>query len=89
MLKYYKVIKSTKINYLEPISYEEALTTVLGSYKDNDMTRDMFMIPNRIMCRYSEIEVQSIIDGHTFVAVPGAYNLLPDNAFYDDEGCRL
>lgn len=90
MLRYYKVRRGEKMNWREPISYEEALNIMLGSWKDNDMTRDMLILPNRIQCMYSEIGVEEVTeDGHVFCSMPGLYNLLPSDIEYDEDGNRV
>ena len=41
----------------QEVSYEEALNTVLGSYKDNAEVRNMLTTGNYIPCKFSEIRV--------------------------------
>lgn len=73
------------------ITYNEALDLLLTIYRDNDMTRDMLTIPNRIRLRYSEIVVKAVDDEYPIpiVAMAGYYNLLPDDVEYDDDGNRI
>ncbi len=72
------------------ISMSEALEVVYGSYGDTDMSRDMLSIPNRIPCRFSEIEVVGVTDGgHKLVPMAGLEFLVPDGAEYDEKGNRL
>lgn len=54
-MKYVKQYKDGSAPF--EITYEEALNTVLGSYKDNDEVRSMLTITNRIPCMFSEIIV--------------------------------
>ena len=67
------------------ISRSDALRSLLTTYRDNDMTRDMLTIPNRILTKFCTIHVKSD-DG--MIAIPGMYNLLPDDAEYDEGGKR-
>lgn len=68
------------------ITYDEALFTLLGSWKDCDLTRDLLTIPNRIQCGFSYVEVE---DDKGNSVVDGVYNMLPMNVYYDDNGQRL
>ena len=52
---------------------------MLGSYKDNEATRSMFTIGNRIQCQFSTITVYT---DEELTAAPGLYNLLPDDMVY-------
>lgn len=81
-MKYERIIDEER----EEITKEKALDILLGSYRDNDMTRDMLEIPNRIQCMFSTIEVKSD-DGMILMA--GLYNMLPNNYLYDDAGNRV
>lgn len=73
----------------ERITYDEALNTVLGTFRDNDMTRDMLTIPNWIQCQYSTIEVKEPIEGTFEVLMAGLVNQIPMDAEYDDDGNRI
>ena len=57
------------------ITYEEALQTLLGTWKDNEMTRSMLTIANNIQCRYSDIFVE---DDKGMVLMSGLWNYVPD-----------
>ena len=74
------------------ISYEEALGTLLTTYKDNDMTRDLLTVPNNIQCRFSTIYVEEYDTEHPnyppVVYMAGCFNNLPDHR-YDDDGRRI
>lgn len=83
-MKYY--VKYVDEPERREITYDKALDIALGSYRDNDMTRDMLNRPNRIMCRFSEITVISD-DGMTILA--GLYNQLPMDVEYDEDGNRV
>ena len=61
------------------ISYEKALDIVLGTYKDNEATRAMLTIGNRIQCQFSTI---TVYNDEGLTAAPGLYNLLPDDFVY-------
>lgn len=65
------------------ISYEKALDICLGTWRDNDMTRDMLSIPNRIGCQYGYITSQSE-DGMVLMA--GLWNIVPMRIEYDKNG---
>ena len=80
-MKYFKIQDGEK----QEISYDKALDILLRSYRDNDMTRDMLTIPNRIQCLFSTIEVTS---DNGMILMAGLYNMLPDYS-YDDAGNRL
>lgn len=74
----------------EEITYDKALSILLGTFKDNDMTRDMLTTPNNIMCAYSMVYVEDHEeDGGIAVLMPGLVNILPMGKEYDDEGNRL
>lgn len=88
MLKYYRIDKQKSIKY--EINYARSLLILLGSFRDNDMTRDMLTIPNRIQCRFSIIEVEDHQeDGSIMVLMAGMYNMLPMNIDYDEHGNHL
>lgn len=57
------------------VSYEVALDTILGTYKDTPEVRSMLTIGNYIPCRYADIRVLTD-DGMT--AMPGLMCLIPD-----------
>ena len=69
----------------ETIDHDEALNTLLTTFKDNDMTRDMLTVPNWIPCRFATIQVKK--DG--MVLMPGLSCALPPENRYDDNGNRL
>lgn len=88
MLKYYR--KGKESGQKEEITYQKALDIVLSSYRDNDMSRDMLTLPNRIMCRYSEVIVEDDQgNGNIRVLMAGLCNMLPDDVEYNDDGMRL
>lgn len=71
----------------EEITYEQALRSLISTYKDNDMTRDMLTIPNRIVYRFGEIEVKEHCDdGKVFVLAPGLSHALPIGVKYKKDG---
>lgn len=57
------------------VSYEDALWTVLGAYKDTPVVRSMLTIGNYIPCQYSDIRVLTD-DGKT--AMPGLWCVIPE-----------
>lgn len=72
------------------IGYARALEILLSTFRDNDMTRDMLTIPNRIECRFSRVDVEEPTNyGRNMVAAPGSINLLPSDTQYDDNGKRM
>lgn len=76
----------------ETITREQALDTLLGTWKDNDMTRDMLTIPNRIQCMYSVISVRVEDDKEPWnsrVLMAGLWNMLPMWVEYDEDGNRI
>lgn len=84
---YFKQYKTREAR--KQITEEEALKTLLSTYHDNDMTRDMLTIPNRIACVFSTVEVEDDSTTPHMVAAAGVYNLLPMDAVYDDDGNRV
>ena len=54
-LKYRKWYKGTFERF--SVTYDEALRTLLGTYKDNDITREMLTVVGEIPCMFSVIEV--------------------------------
>jgi len=88
-MKYFKQTKGVNTPKVE-ISYDEALNVLLGSFRDNDMTRDMLTIPNRIICRYSVINVEQETEyGINLVSMAGLCNDIPFGVEYDDNGNRI
>ena len=88
MLKYYKRMKDE--DKREEISHDEALNVLLGSFRHNDMTRDMLTIPNRIICQFSEIEVVDDRGNNDIrVLMAGLCNMLPMDTAYDDNSMRI
>lgn len=63
------------------ITYDEALSILLGTWKDNEMTRSMLTIPNNIQCMFSDIFVQGD-DG--MVLMSGLWNIVPDWAYNEE-----
>ena len=83
MLKYLKQFKGQ--DDWEEIDHDAALATLLTTFRDCDMTRDMLTIPNWIPCRFSTIQVRF----GDVVAMPGLTCLLPMDKEYDENGNRL
>ena len=54
-MKYFKQYK-TEGNIVE-VTYDEALQTMIGSYKDNDITREMLQKAGKYNCLFSIITV--------------------------------
>lgn len=71
------------------ITYDEALNTLLTTWKDNEMTRDMLSIPNNIQCRFSTVYVEDHSGKMPMVLMAGLYNILPDGVEYDNNGNRF
>lgn len=86
-MRYYKVLKS--VGQREEVTYEEALRTVLGTFRDNDMTRDMLTVPNNINCQFSWVYVEDDSKKPTMVLMAGLWNMLPDDVEYDEEGNHI
>lgn len=61
----------------EEVTYEEALKTVLGTYKDNEEVRSMLTIGNHIPCMCSEIRVYEVRDGLLMTSMAGLQCLIP------------
>ena len=88
--RHYYEFKSGR-TYAENITREKALDIVHGTYRDCDQINDMLLIPNRIRCQYSDIEVYNedengkcirLRDGEW--AVPN-----PDYEYDEDTGKRV
>jgi hypothetical protein len=73
----------------EEISFRKAHEILLTTFRDNEMTLDMLTIPNRIECRFSRVDVEDHTTGIPRVAMPGMYNLLPNDIEYDNNGNRV
>ena len=72
------------------VTYDEAYNSLLGTYRDSDMTRDMLTIPNNIICRYSTIYVEDHSNPKMpIVLMSGLFNQLPMEYEYDDDGNRI
>ena len=54
-LKYRKQYKG-ELDWFD-VSYDDALRTLLGTYLDNDLTREMLTVVGEIPCMFSVIEV--------------------------------
>ena len=78
-MKYLKKMKSSE-RWVE-VGYNEALNSVLGTYKDNPATRSMLTIGNYIPCVYADIRV---FDDNGMTAMAGLYNLLPDGVVWEE-----
>lgn len=81
MLRYYKRFKGEETE--QEITREDALRTLLGTYRDNDMTRDMLTVQNYIEIRFSFIRVDD--PENPLKPMPGLWNILPDDAVYDED----
>lgn len=81
MLRYYKKFKGDAAE--KEITRLEAFETLLGTYRNNDMTRDMLDVQNYIETRYSYIRVDD--PDNPLKPMPGLWNLLPDGVEYDEE----
>ena len=81
MLKYYKRMKDS--DAWKEITYDEALHTLLGTWRDTDLTRDMLTIQNMIECMFSWIKVDD--PDSTLKPMPGLFNRYPEDAVYDEE----
>ena len=77
-MKYMKRFKSQEEDWQE-VSYEEALRTILGTYRDCLDVRSMMSIANFIPCVYSEIRVY---DDNGKTAKEGEMCLIPDEILY-------
>ena len=87
VLRYYK--KYNGENEWVEVSREKALDSLLTTYRDNDMTRDMLTIPNRIEYRFGTIEVKEHKEnGSVVVLAPGLCNMLPIYVEYTETGKR-
>ena len=74
----------------ESLTYDEALNIILGYYKDNDMTRDMLQVVNRIVLKpigYLNVYEEDVWE--KFALMPGCYNNLPNGFNYDDNENHL
>lgn len=81
MLKYYKRYKGQSEE--QEISYDEALKTMLGTWRDSDLTRDMLTIQNYIECMCSYIRVDD--PNSKLKPMPGRFNIAPMGIEYDEE----
>ena len=81
MLRYYKRFKGEDTE--KEITREDALRTLLGTYRDNDMTRDMLTVQNYIETRFSFIRVDD--PENPLKPMPGLWNILPDGVEYDED----
>ena len=86
-MKYYK--KFANEERFE-IDYDTALETLLTTYRNNDMTRDMLTIPNNIQCRFSTVYVEDDSNPKMpMVLMAGLFNQLPMDTEYDEDGNRI
>lgn len=85
MLKFYRKYKDEMVE--TEVTKDEALTTLLSTFRDNDMTRDMLTIQNYIQCRFAFIRVDD--PDNPMKPIPGFWNRLPEDKSYDRDGNRL
>lgn len=85
MLRYYKRYNGE--NSEQEISYEQALDTVLGTFEDDDATRDMLTVQNYIVCMVSTIRVDD--PDNPLKPMPGLWNQLPEGVEYDSHFMRI
>ena len=71
MMRYYKRMKDETEEF--EITYDEALRTLLGTWRDSDLTRDMLTIQNNIVCMYSFIRVDD--PDSKLKPMPGLWNM--------------
>lgn len=71
------------------ITYMEALKTLLGTYRDSDLTQDFLKVQNRIPCAFSTIFVTKIDGGKRIVPMAGMEFCVPDGCEYDGNGNRI
>jgi len=86
-LRYFKKMKPDGKRI--EVSYDEALSSLRGTFRYNDMTRDMLTIPNNIDCRYAWIYVEQETEHGNMCLMPGIWNDLPAEYSYDDNGNRI
>lgn len=86
-LKYFKQYHGEPERH--EIGHDEALRTLLTTFRDNDMTKDMLTIPNNIKCHYSDVYVEDHSGKIAMVLMSGLWNDLPMDAEYDDDGNRI
>ena len=79
ILYYYR--QSLETGEQTEISYDKALEILLGSWKDNEMTRSMLTQPNNIQCRYSNVIVKEGKGKNCRVLMAGLWNMVPDWAW--------
>ena len=82
-LYYYR--RSHETSEETEISYEKALDILLGSWKDNEMTRSMLTQPNNIQCRFSDVIVKEGKGENCMVLMAGLWNQVPDWAWDETE----
>lgn len=87
VLSYFKQFKGS--DERKEVSYEEALDTLLTTYKDNDMTRDWLSVVNTIPCRFSTITVEQPTEWGNLVLIAGLQCVVPDGVEYDEDGMRI
>ena len=90
-MKYYKHYYESPRKDPVEVSCEEALRTVLGVYRDCDMSRDMLTVTNRIRTKFCDVLVEDetkAVNGKCLVLMAGYYNALPMQYRYDEDGNR-
>ena len=76
-------------DYKKELTYDEALDTMLSTWKDNDMTRDMLSIVNSIQLKLGFwLQVSKDDKWGKRVLMEGLWNMLPDGVAYDENGNR-
>jgi len=89
MLRYFK--KYYENGRKVEMSHDEALRYLLDNFLDNDMTRDLLKVVNRIPMRYAEMLVDDYKEDGSVVSLEGevACMMLPEGAVYDDDRRRI
>jgi len=88
VLKYFRK-RHDEAEYTE-VSYEEALHSLLTTFKDNDITRDWLTVANYLPYRFGVISVHECYgNGYEMTLMAGLSHMSPMGAEYDDNGNRI
>lgn len=72
------------------VTRDEALRSLLSTFRDSDLTRDWLTVVNRIPYRFGTITVEDAEPGRpNMVLMPGYSYSTPAGAEYDGQGNRI
>ena len=83
--------ENSRVWHEDEIPYLKALDIVHGTYRDCDQINDMLLLPNRIPCKFSTVEVCFVDEDGVITHVSEHENFIPnpDYEYDEDTGKRV